>query len=157
MSGDDSIPNRIPWPPLLLVAVMAIAGVIETLLLPPNLIALPSWLRSAGSPIALAGLGLIAWSAWTLWRHATTVRPDRAASALVESGPYNHSRNPIYLGDTLLLLGLGLAWSWPSLLVGAPVFALAVDHFAIRPEESHLAARFPQDFAAYEKRVRRWL
>jgi protein-S-isoprenylcysteine O-methyltransferase Ste14 len=75
----------------------------------------------------------------------------------VERGPYGYSRNPIYLGDTLLLLGLGLAGSWPSLLLGAPIFALAVDRYAIRPEESHLAARFPQDFAAYKKRVRRWL
>jgi protein-S-isoprenylcysteine O-methyltransferase Ste14 len=42
-------------------------------------------------------------------------------------------------------------------MVGAPIFALAVDHFAIRPEEKHLSARFPSDFAAYQNQVRRWL
>lgn len=157
MSGDSSAPNRIPWPPLLLAALLLSAAALETYVLPNGFLTLPSWLRLAGLLIVLAGLALIAWSAGTLWRHSTTVRPDRRASVLVESGPYGYSRNPIYLGDTLLLLGLGLAWAWPSLLIGAPLFALAVDHFAIRPEETHLAACFPREFATYKARVRRWL
>ena len=157
MSGDSSAPNRIPWPPLLLAAVLVSAAALETYVLPGGFVALPPWLRLAGPAIVLAGLALIAWSAGTLWRHTTTVRPDRGASILVESGPYGYSRNPIYLGDTLLLLGLGLAWAWPSLLIGAVLFVVAVEHFAIRPEEAHLATCFPREFAAYKARVRRWL
>ncbi|KIQ96559.1 putative protein-S-isoprenylcysteine methyltransferase [Lysobacter sp. A03] len=72
------------------------------------------------------------------------------------SGVFALSRNPIYLGNTLLLLGLALALHWPWLLVTALVAAVSVNQLAIKREERHLAARFGPVFAEYSQRVPRW-
>jgi protein-S-isoprenylcysteine O-methyltransferase Ste14 len=103
---------------------------------------------------AVAGLGVA-----TFRRAGTTVNPLQpdAATALVESGVYQLTRNPMYLGMLLGLLG------WAFWLGHAPAFALAalfvplMNRLQIIPEERALAARFGRAFADYRIRVRRWL
>ena len=110
----------------------------------------------AGLLIGLA-LALFVWTLWTFWRHHTTVNPFRGASALCTSGPFRLSRNPIYLGDWLLLVAgcLLLHTWWPVLF--APIVWAAVRFGVIGNEERHLEARFGQAYRDYKARVRRWV
>ncbi len=152
----SSSPSAIPWPPLLLVAALGL-GLLGGRLYPlswPGLDDLPA--RVVGYALGLAGIGLVVWALITLARAGTTVHPNRSADRLVTDGPFRWRRNPVYLGDVLILLGLAqLTYNiWFAIL--APVFAIAVYWLAIRPEEQHLEARFGQAYLDYKARTRRW-
>ncbi|MGM0769637.1 MAG: methyltransferase family protein [Pseudomonadota bacterium] len=92
-------------------------------------------------------------------RARTTVAPraPEASSALVTSGIYRYSRNPMYMGFTFWLLAwavfLGSGWA----LLGLVAFVLYMNRFQIAPEERALRTLFGEEFRAYEQRVRRWL
>jgi protein-S-isoprenylcysteine O-methyltransferase Ste14 len=108
---------------------------------------------------ALVGVGLLLflWTLATLWRHRTTVNPYLGASKLCTGGPFRFSRNPIYLGDWFLLVGISLlleTW-WP--LVFAPLIWIMLRYGVIRHEEAHLQAKFGDAYRRYAARVRRWL
>lgn len=113
---------------------------------------------------AAMGLGclgvLISLAGVIAFRRArTTVNPrvPSAASSLVVSGIYRVTRNPMYLGFLLILLGWGAFLSSPLALIWVPVFVLYLNRFQINPEEQAMAALFPKDFAAYKRQVRRWI
>ena len=92
-------------------------------------------------------------------RARTTLNPlnPGAASALVRSGIFRLTRNPMYLGLLLTLAGWS-AWLWsPVSLLFLPVFVLYVNRFQIDPEERALARLFGAEFAAYRTRVRKWV
>lgn len=104
-----------------------------------------------------SGLGLMLWTMWHFFLHRTTVNPYAAASKLCISGPFRFSRNPIYLGDWLILAGLSL-WLgtfWPLLF--SPLVWVMIRYGVIRHEEAHLEARFGDEFLQYKEKVRRWL
>lgn len=151
-------PNRWPWPPLLYGAAL-LAGFGLGALLPlgwPAALAGPA-MRALGALVAALGLGFDLSAIVTLYRARTNVLPHRAADRLVTHGPFALTRNPIYLGNTLLVTGLGLAFLNFWLVITALLAALATDHLAARREEKHLAAKFGPAFAAYAARVPRWL
>lgn len=159
MSHDISQrPNRIPWPPILVISAIVSAWVLESVWPASSLFAgwMP-WLRIAGVLIALAGIGLDLAAMIAMRRARTNVMPNRGAQHLVSTGIFAVSRNPIYLGNTLLLAGIALAWPSPWLLVTALIAAVLVDRLAIRREERHLSARFGAAFAEYMQRVPRWI
>jgi protein-S-isoprenylcysteine O-methyltransferase Ste14 len=109
-------------------------------------------LFSAGLAIALAGV-------LEFRRAKTTVNPltPEAAAVIVTSGIYRLSRNPMYLG--LLLVLIGWAVWLPHILPLAllPFFILYMNRFQIEPEERALAAKFGGQFREYARSVRRWL
>jgi protein-S-isoprenylcysteine O-methyltransferase Ste14 len=90
-------------------------------------------------------------------RQGTTIRPDRAVSSLVTAGPYQWSRNPIYVSHVALIAGLGLALGSTWMLLLTPVAAVLLQRLAIEREERHLSQRFGAEFDAYVARTRRWL
>jgi protein-S-isoprenylcysteine O-methyltransferase Ste14 len=100
---------------------------------------------------------LDAWASFTFTRAKTTILPHRGSQALVTHGPFAYSRNPIYVGNLMILVGVGLLAGSLWHVVLAPALAFAIGHFAIRREEAHLAARFPHEWAEYTARVRRWI
>ncbi len=92
----------------------------------------------------------------TMRRHRANILPHRAATALVTTGPFAWSRNPIYLGNTLMLIGFGLVLRNPWFLPAAAAAAVAVTHLAIRREEAHLEILFGPSWLAYRQRTARW-
>ena len=113
--------------------------------------------QGVGTALVMVGLGLMAVAAVTMMRARTTVIPRRQPQALVAHGIFALTRNPIYLGDALLLTGLCLRWQAPLGLILVPVFAGWITRRFIQPEEARLRATFGPDFAEYEMTVRRWL
>ena len=107
--------------------------------------------------MAAAGVALIAIALGLFARSKTRPEPWQPASSLVDRGLYRFTRNPMYLGMGLLVLGVALAF---SSLAGA-LLALAalaiIDRAVVTREEAYLTRRFGADYIAYAKRVRRWL
>jgi len=115
----------------------------------------------AGAAVALAGAGVWAIiSARVSLRRANTTwgpsTPSRSTT-LVTSGIYAFSRNPMYLGMLLVLLGWAAWLGSPAALVLSTAFAVYIDRFQIGPEERALAAILGQAFVDYQAHVRRWL
>lgn len=155
--GDDERPTSLPWPPILLVIVVAAAVLLgQTWPLPwPGLADLPA--RVVGVCFGAAGIVLLTAAILTLRRHGTTVQPNAGATILVTTGPFGFFRNPIYLGDALILFGLAEITTNIWFVIGALVFGLMVTWFAIIPEERHLERRFGQAYLDYKAKTRRWL
>lgn len=118
-------------------------------------------LSSSALPLGLALMGTLSCLAGVVsFRRAkTTVNPMQpdSTAALVVSGIYRYSRNPMYLGFLLVLLAWGMALSNLLSLACLAPFVLYMNRFQIEPEERALTSRFPQDFAKYRAKVRRWL
>ncbi len=153
-------PTRIPWPPILYVVAVLAAWALHTLWPLSPLAAWSSarvWLRAVGIVLVILGAGLDLAAMVAMHRAPTNVMPHRGAQHLVTDGVFAFSRNPIYLGNTLVLAGFALALLLPWLLLVTLITALLVDRLAIRREERHLAARFGADYADYTRRVPRWI
>ena len=89
----------------------------------------------------------------------TTVNPQKPneSSSLVTSGIYQFSRNPMYVGLLMVLMGWGIYLSNMYSLIMTALFVLYINQYQIRPEEKALSNLFPTEFTAYTKKVRRWL
>lgn len=90
-------------------------------------------------------------------RHGTTVDPFGEPSVLVAAGVFGYTRNPMYLGGVLILLGLAVCFGSATPFLVAPAFAGLVTVRFIRLEEASLARRFGADYQAYRRKVRRWI
>ena len=102
----------------------------------------------------------ISISAMVAFRHAkTTMNPIKAsaASSLVSSAVYRFTRNPMYLGLLLTLSAWAVFLSNPVALLFVPLFVLYMNRYQIGPEERVLSSLFGAEYAAYKKKVRRWL
>ncbi|WCR07568.1 methyltransferase family protein [Paracoccus fistulariae] len=97
------------------------------------------------------------WAPIHFRRARTSISPYGQPTALITGGPFRLSRNPIYLADAMVLAGLCLAAQAPYALILLPLFIRLITTRFIRREEARLAETFPQDFAAYRRRTRRWL
>lgn len=90
-------------------------------------------------------------------RHRTTVIPHNTPTALIQSGIYSRTRNPIYLGDVMILAGLILWFDAVLALVLIPIFVWVIERRFIIPEENRMRRAFKAEFARYERKVRRWI
>ena len=114
-----------------------------------------------GTAVLLLATGVLVAVAGVLeFRRArTTVNPTtpQAASSMVRSGIYRHTRNPMYLGMLLVLAAWAVWLASPAAFAVLPVFLLYLNRFQIEPEERILAGLFAGEFDAYRRSVRRWL
>lgn len=104
--------------------------------------------------VAIAGTGILSFR-----MAKTTVNPMKpdSASALVVTGIYRVTRNPMYLGFLWILLGWGIVLSHALAFLILPGFVLYMNRFQIEPEERALTTLFGQAFVDYRSRVRRWI
>ena len=158
MANSKDHPDVIAFPPLILAAALAVSGFLEWLaplgLLPA---AFSAWaLCLALWPIGFA-LGFALPAILGFRAAGTHVEPFKPTLALVESGPYRFTRNPMYIGLILLLIGIGvlgsLDWAFPI----APPFWLVLHRGVVLREEAYLSAKFGAEYDAYRARTRRWL
>jgi protein-S-isoprenylcysteine O-methyltransferase Ste14 len=111
-------------------------------------------------PGVVLAAGAVLWNAWavpTMLRGRGTLNTAGASAALVTGGPYRFSRNPMYLGLTLLACGIalifGIAW---ALVLLVPVLVYTQVR-VIAPEERYLERAFGDAYRTYRARVRRWI
>lgn len=104
-----------------------------------------------------AGFALMLWTPLHFRRARTSISPFGQPSTLITDGPFRMSRNPIYLADAIVLTGLCLALDAPQALILIPAFIWLITVRFIRQEETRLVQAFPDSFAAYARRTRRWL
>lgn len=153
--NSEDRPNRIPWPPLLDAMALGAAIGFQRLWPLPAFIPAPwsIWggglLMSGGLLVGLAGI-------LQFRRQGTPVDPTAQATSLAANGIFAVTRNPMYVGTLLALVGLGILWPLPWLVVFVPPLACGLYLLAIRREEAYLERRFGDDYRAYKSRVRRW-
>jgi len=141
------------------VALLAAGAMWGTSRLAPS-VELPQSLRMAAAiASALAGVGLSIAGVVSFRFAKTTVNPMKPekTSALVCSGVYRLTRNPMYLGLALVLVAWAVFLSSAWALLGPLAFVLYMNRFQIAPEERALASMFGVPYAAYRSRVRRWM
>ncbi len=113
-----------------------------------------AWLGTAVFVLALA---LVVWAIATMTRAGSNVPTNRPTTTIVESGPYRFTRNPIYLGMILGLIGLAIAFNTIWLLLMMVPFALVIRYGVVACEEAYLERKFGAVYRGYRSRVRRWL
>ena len=157
ISKIESTPNRIPWPPLIYAGAILL-GALSKFVLPTPWLDSPAsdFLFAVGTLIIIAGLVLDIRAMQTLHAAKTTILPIKGADHLVTGGPYKISRNPIYLGNTLLTFGAGLVFGIIWFLPLAFIAAILTSKLAIEREEAHLSAKFGKNWRDYTHKVRRW-
>ena len=158
----DSTPHPRPsgfhLPPPIVYAAGLAAGWWLDRRIPVPITLGPSATRLVAAIVCLAAAGGAIFSAMATFRRAhTTVIPGRAANALVTSGPFQITRNPMYVSFVVAYVGVTLLMNtwWPAVLL--PVVVLIIDRAVIRGEERCLGSAFPAEYAEYRSRVRRWL
>lgn len=145
-------------PPVAVVVVAAILMWAIAWLLPALNLTLPGRLPAAIAAVLLGVLVTLAGIV-EFRRARTTVNPlmPEAASSLVDRGIYRLTRNPMYLGFALALLGWGIYLSNPVSLAMLFAFVAYMNRFQIIPEERVLESLFGDAFKGYRTKVRRWL
>ena len=155
MTDGNDAPNVKIIPPLVYLVGIVI-GFLATIWMPTKVVT-NSVAWTVGGILIFCG-AVLAGSAILKFRDVgTTVRPDRAASTLVITGPYKISRNPIYLGLALVYLGIAIAGQSVWALILLPVVLAIIQRRAIEPEEAFLEKRFGANYVSYKEMVRRWL
>jgi protein-S-isoprenylcysteine O-methyltransferase Ste14 len=144
-------------PPLLFGAALIAALALHAIHGLPITLLPSSLLRVLGVSLIVAGFFLSGAVVRAFGRAGTQVSPYRATTRFVSTGPYRYTRNPDYIGQTLMYAGIALvakSW-WPLVLL--PLVLILVQRGVVRREEWYLEAKFGQEYRNYLERVPRWL
>jgi protein-S-isoprenylcysteine O-methyltransferase Ste14 len=155
-SGTADTAQVLVRPPLVW-ALAAVVGIVLGWLVPLPFVptAVPAaWLGGAVFALALA---LFAWAITTMTRGGSNVPTSRPTMSIVDAGPYRFTRNPIYLGMMLSLVGLAIAFDSLWSLMALVVFFLVIRYGVVAREEAYLERKFGDVYRSYRARVRRWL
>jgi protein-S-isoprenylcysteine O-methyltransferase Ste14 len=142
-------------PPALLLISLILMPVLDRLL-PLAQLFHPPWTGLGVLPAA-AGVTIAIAGRLAFRRAGTEINTFRQPGSLVTGGVFRLSRNPMYLGMALLLLGAAIGYGSLSPLLLAAVFVVIADRWYIRFEEAAMTKTFGDDYRAYRKRVGRWL
>jgi protein-S-isoprenylcysteine O-methyltransferase Ste14 len=137
---------------LAVIAGFALNWLVPLLFLPADLPA-----GRLGAMVFILALGLFAWAIITITRAGSNVPTNLPTTAIVESGPYRFTRNPIYLSMFLGLIGLGIAFDNLWLLMMLVLFAIVIRYGVVAREEAYLERKFGDAYRGYRLRTRRWL
>jgi protein-S-isoprenylcysteine O-methyltransferase Ste14 len=150
----DTSGVRVP-PPLFYIAGFGIGIALEFAFpidRPPLVITVVGAVVGAGLWLALDGAAMLFFR-----RAGTSMVPMKPTTALVTTGPYRFTRNPMYLGMAFLYIAFALAFGVVWALILLPPVIAAVDQLVIALEEAYLVKRFGRQYCDYMARVRRWL
>jgi len=156
-SGTPDVAGVIALPPLIVLGFLAAAAVLEAIV--PVLVPVTHPLARyvAGATLAAGGFFMIAIGTRLFAAAGTNVPPTLPTTALVVDGIYRRTRNPLYLGMTLVYLGLGVAAGslWAIGLVAPLLWVINVG--VVKREERYLERKFGDAYRDYKARVRRWI
>ncbi len=143
-------------PPPLVYLVFFLAGLGLDYLWPLPL--LPRAVQYAlGFTILALGFLLFGLALREFVRHGTSVDPRKATTAVISSGPFRHTRNPIYVAMNLLMVGLAVAIDSPWILLMLIPADLFIHRFVVLREEAAMERQFGDAYRRYKAGVRRWL
>jgi protein-S-isoprenylcysteine O-methyltransferase Ste14 len=155
LSSTSDHPNMV-IKPLTLYLFSILAGILLQWLRP--------WPLPLGTAGIIAGLLLIVGGVVVAWRasrefdrQGTHVNPDFPATAVVTTGPFRYSRNPMYVALTVIQMGVGLALGSLWLLITLLPALIILHVGVITREEVYLETKFGQAYRAYKAAVRRWI
>ena len=144
-----------PQPPTYFFTALLLIGVLHFALPVMSVVHMP-W-RLLGVIPLLLGAILNLMADGDFKRYRTTVKPFEVSSTLVTGGVFRTSRNPMYVGMTLILVGVALLAGSAASWIPAGIFAILMDRLFIEPEEAMLEAEFGDEFREYRKKARRWI
>lgn len=137
--------------------VLAISvAVLGHVLLPLRQI-IPRQFWLIGLLIVIAGFLISRRANAILAKHQTSIKPFESPAVFISSGPFRLSRNPVYLGMTLMLFGIALSLGSITPFVFPILFAVVISVFVIPDEERELEKKFKNEYFQYKRKVRRWI
>lgn len=147
--------NKNVHPPIVALIYIIIAILLGKFVQIP--FAVPVFLSNIGFALTFIGF-LLGVGAFIEFRKArTTLDPHGSVKSLVVSGVYGFTRNPIYLGFLLMVIGLplnsGIYWGF----LMAPFYTVTMNRLVVEREEAYLEKKFNEQYTGYKSRVRRWL
>jgi protein-S-isoprenylcysteine O-methyltransferase Ste14 len=142
-------------PPTYLLVSIVVMVVLHFLLPVTTIIPLP-WNVIGIIPLTL-GIAINIFADNALHKANTTVKPFEESAALVTSGVYQLSRHPMYLGFTLILIGVAILVGSLMPYIVIPIFVVLMDRVFIQVEEKMLEARFGEAWLTYKRRTRPWI
>ncbi len=158
MSPQRDASSPVIWPPIIFVVSALAAAALSWFAGLPFETKMPAGLGLAAGVLLIAmGVGLLLLATRRFKAAGTPIPPNQPTKTIVVEGIYRYSRNPMYLGFTLVLLGFGLALDQLWFIIAAPLAMFAVYKLAIEREEAYLERKFGADYLHYKARVRRWI
>lgn len=143
-------------PPLWFLSALLLGALIDDRVYRLLIFQNDKW-RWVGVVVAVLGIALVAIGRRTMIKHGTNVNPTQPTTAIVETGPFRFTRNPLYVGITLAYVGFSILLNtWWSLFLLVPVW-IVMHLFVVRREEAYLERKFGDAYRNYCRRVRRYL
>jgi protein-S-isoprenylcysteine O-methyltransferase Ste14 len=156
MSDTTDTANVMVRPPIAW-ALAILAGLILQWVVPLPFMPASAPSRWVGGIVFVLAVALFAWAITTMTRAGSNVPTSLPSTTIVAAGPYRFTRNPIYLGMFLAIIGLAIAFDSLWLLVTLVPFALVIRYGVVAREEAYLERKFGDAYSQYRGRVRRWL
>ena len=154
-STNYSGPRGIPIPPPLLALLLLAGGLIlHSMSSAPRTVLAHHIL---GLLLVAGGVGICFFAAALFQARGTTKNPQGEATAFVVEMPYTFTRNPMYLGITLVLFGFAVFYGSIAMLLAPIAFVVIIDRMVIPLEEQNMERLFGPTYSDYKTRVRRWL
>lgn len=152
------IPGVIAPPPLIYLGFLILGLALEFLVVRTQGLDMPAALRwTLVAAFALVGLAVLAAAASGFRRAGTPAPPWKPATAFVAQGIYRFSRNPMYLGMTLVYCAIGIAADAPVVFWMLAPLAVTIHYGVVLREERYMAGKFGQPYINYAAAVPRWL
>jgi protein-S-isoprenylcysteine O-methyltransferase Ste14 len=143
-------------PPFLYLGVF-LAALVARWFVPLPIVSNTAAAVALGLVLAVVAVAAARWGRRTMKAAGTNINPAQPATAIVTSGPFRYSRNPLYLALTLLYVGLTLAVNtWWGLVFLVPLL-ITMHLGVVRREERYLERKFGDSYRTYRSRVRRYL
>ena len=148
--------TKVPPP---VVALLSASAMWALARVTPRLAVAQGALDVAGVAVAVLGFGVEIAGIWAFWAARTTPNPlqPRHASTLVTDGVYRFTRNPMYVGDVIILLAWAIHLGSVVAIIGVVGFVAYIDRFQVRPEERALLELFGSVYDGFRARTRRWI
>lgn len=136
--------------------VLLVLSILFNFIFPIQRIIFPPY-NLIGIIVIFAGIVMTVFVNFLLLKNHTCINPHELPATMVTSGPFKYSRNPLYLGMTMALLGVGIILGSISPFIFSIIFILIINKFIIPMEEKNLENNFGVKYAEYKKKVRRWI